>query len=398
MQLLDLPLEVFRVIVACTVRKLGLGQSIKVCLVCRLFADAFLDAIITTRVIEDVNESHSKMIKIQYHHNVIARYLHHRTSTDQSDVHPWIATIRDTSQMLAQYTKSEHDPAKIELLERSACSCLAANKGETVFKELNRQWGYPILSEGGIEANCLTVAAWMGDMDLVKLLHKGSDPLAFFGRPSWAAATQGHRDVLQFCLDEGALPYEPTYKSGPNFALHRSPLAAAAFMGRETIVELYLQQPHYRSEMRGDGDLAVFFAAQGNQVNTLKMLLDHVKAKAAPQDWLSTVDWALICSCRRGASASAKIALDYGADINETDRSPRSCLQLAAISGSAPLVKLLLDAGAPLEAVDTLRKRSSGRTLQMRRYRDALFEAKRRGHPQIVQLIEERQQVLAAGT
>lgn len=237
----------------------------------------------------------------------------------------------------------------------------------------------------------------MGDLDLVKSLHKGSDPLSHFGRPSWAAAAQGHRDILQFCLDEGALPYETAFERGPSFGLYRSPLAAAGYMGREAIVRLYLQLPDYRSEIRPDEELAVYFTAQSNQINTFKMLLEHVQAKAAPQKWLAIVDWALVCSCRRGAAATAKIALEYGADANETSRGPRSCLQLAAMSGSAPIVKMLLNAGAEIEASNLLRQRSSGTLRPMRKQRDALTEAKKRDYPAIVQLIEEAQRARAIG-
>lgn len=328
--------------------------------------------------------------RIDHHLNVIARYLHHRISTDKSVAHPWTDVIRKTSWTLIQHTKSEHDPAQKELLEQNACACLAANRGSTVFDDFTRRAGDPMQSEGGIEANSLAVAAWMGDLELVKTLHKGSDPLSFFGRPSWAAAAQGHLEILQFCLDHGALPYEPTYVSGPNFGLWRTPLAAAAYMGRENTVGLLIQQPYYRSEKHDQEELAVGFAAQGDQVNTFKMLLDHIKAKVTPEEFCGTVDWGLVLACRRGAPATAKLALEYGADVNETDRGPRSCLQLAAISGSVPIVKMLLDAGVPLEASNLLRTRYRKEATPMRKQRDALYEARKRGHSEIVKLIEEK--------
>ena len=292
--------------------------------------------------------------------------------------------------MLVQHTKSEHDAAKKELLERSACECLAANRGSTVFDDFNRRAGAPMQSEGGIEANCIAVAAWMDDLNLVKSLHQGSDPLSFFGRPSWAAAIQGHVDILKFCLDKGALAYEPTYVSGPNFGLWRTPLAAAAYMGRENTVQLLLQQPYYQAEEKDQEGLAVYFAAIGNQVGTFKMLLDHIKPKITPEKFLGNVDWSLVVACRRGSPDTAKMALEHGADVYETDRAPRSCLQLAAISGSVPIVKMLLDAGVPIEASDLLRSRSYGEPRPMRKHKDALWEARKRGRTEIVELIEAK--------
>jgi hypothetical protein len=292
--------------------------------------------------------------------------------------------------MLIQNTKSEHDPARKERLERSACDCLAANRGSTVFDDFTRRAGDPMQSEGGIEANCLAVAAWMGDLELVKSLHKGSDPLSFLGRPSWAAATQGHMEILEFCLNEGALPYEPTYVSGPNFGLWRTPLGAAAYMGRENTVRRLIREPYYQGELHDQQLLSVGFAAQGNQVNTFKILLEHLKDRSTPKEFQEEVSWGLVLACRRGAPATAKLALEYGADVHETDLAPRSCLQLAAISGSVPIVRMLLDAGVPLEAADSLRSHTGREPTPMRKQKDALFEARKRGHLEIVQLIEAK--------
>jgi ankyrin repeat protein len=238
----------------------------------------------------------------------------------------------------------------------------------------------------------------MGDLELVKSLHTGSDPLTFFGRPSWAAAAQGHGDVVQFCFDRGALPYEPTDKGGPNFRLSRTPLGAAAYMGHEDIVRLYLQQDYYRSfSERSDAGLAAYFAAQGNQANTLRVILEHVQSNAKHHEFLGIVDWSLVCSCRRGALDAAKVALfEYGADVNETDLGPRSCLQLAVMSDNAQLVSLLLDAGAGLAAPNVIRQRSTGEVTPRRRQVDALLVAKKRGYATIVQMLEEKKRIVDA--
>lgn len=335
--------------------------------------------------------SQEKRLAIGVHHNVIARYLHSRVCLDGPDYHPWIATIRDTSRMLAKYTNSRNDPAKYEFLERTACACLAHNRGMSVFTCLqNPRYEYPVPSEGGMDGNCLAVAAWMGDLDLVKSLHKGSDPLAFFGRPSWAAATQGHLEILQFCLDNGALPYEPTFSNGPSFNLDRSSLASAAFMGHENIVKFFLQYPHYRSRFGGEEAISVYFAAQGNHANTLRIMLEHSRKITGDKEFMSRVDWSLVVACRRGAFDTAKVALEeYGASILETDKSPRSCLQLAVRASNPELVKLLLDAGAPLKADGVERQRFRDISKRMTKRRDALTEAKKRDHPTIIRLIEE---------
>ena len=132
----------------------------------------------------------------------MARYLCHRVRTDQPLTHPWIITIRETCKMLmAHYESLGHAGQQTEILDGSICLCLAVNASHNIFKVLT---GYDeddkAQYNGGTLENCLAIAAWIGDLTLVKSLHRGSDPISFFGRPSWAAAANGHITILQFLL------------------------------------------------------------------------------------------------------------------------------------------------------------------------------------------------------
>lgn len=246
------------------------------------------------------------------------------------------------------------------------------------------------MQDGGARADSLTVAAWIDDMNLVKSLYSGSDQSSLFGRPSWAAAAQGHLDILKFLLSEDALPYEPNYVSGPTFELWKSPLGTAAYVGRDTIVEFYMQLPYCSSQIQPDETLFIYFAAQANQANTLKILLDRYKKITTTQEFLYNVDGVLKSACSRGAADSGRVLLDYRADVNETDSGPYPCLQLAAISGSTPLVKILLEADTSSEAPHMCRKRAYVACLHMGGHKQALREAKRKGFTEIATLIEER--------
>lgn len=327
---------------------------------------------------------------IAHHPNVIAQYLYHRLRTDGSVTHPWITAIRQTCRMLAQHTSSENDPARVELLERSACLCLAVNRSANVFRILSGEPDSRTPSEDNTWANGLAVAAWIGDMTLVQSLDQGSDPFSFFGRPSWAAAAQGHHDMLVHFLNEGAQPYQPISNEGSSFHLSKSPLGVAAYMGHESIVQLYLQPQYYSTHMRLEEEVAISFAAQGNQPKTLKILLEHFKENSTPKEFMGNIDGALIRSCRRGAFHTAQVALDYGADVNGTAPRSRSCILLAIISGSAPLVKMLLDAGASTESTDTIRHHSTGVYKRRMPTNDALTEARLRGRTEIVRLLETK--------
>lgn len=370
-----------------------------------IFADEILDAVIETRVIEEVKERTMKfLVRLDHHHHVIARYLYHRVRTDGPITHFWITTVRETCRILAQHTNSENDTARVELLERSACLCLAVREGSSVFEKLSKEEAeFSAESEAGRTlANSLALAAWMGDKTLVvslkhspDWLDSDPDPESFFGRPSWAAAAQGHADIVQFFLDQGASPCQPESSEAPSFELSKTPLGVAAYMGHENITRLYLQPPYYRAEVRPELRSAVFYAAEGNQPTTLKYILEHYRETSTPHAFLYAIDGALVASCRRGAPLSVRILLDYGADANESDTISHSCLQLAAISGDTQVVKMLLEAGASLEADCWVHRRTSTRRLQKRRQASALVEASRRDNHALTKLIADKQQELS---
>ncbi|KAF2274410.1 ankyrin [Westerdykella ornata] len=397
MQLLELPSDVFKLVITFMVRELGLTQSMKARRTCRTFADEIFDAVITTRVIEEVTEGYLMQWRLAHHPEVIARYLYHRVRTDGSATHPWITTIRETSQMLAQHTGSENDFARVELLERNMCLCLAVNAGPRIFSVLKGEDedGKTQL-EGGTWANCLAIAAWIGDKTLVESLNRGSDPPSFFGSPSWAAAAQAHVDILQLFLDQGALPYDPTSSpfSTPYYDLSRGPLPVAAYMGRENIVRLLLEPPYYCSEIQDDEKMSICYAAEGNHPTLLKLLLEHYKRNSTPQEFLAVINHGLVCSCRCGVQIPAKIFVDYGADVNASDSSANSCLQLAARTGNAAVVKMLLDAGASLKAESIVHRHISSRVTHRQRQKDPLWQARRLGYTEVIRLLENKQREL----
>jgi hypothetical protein len=293
----------------------------------------------------------------------------------------------------------ENNDEERDALQRIACDCLAAQKQSSVFEQMNRDDTF-INPEDSIPNRCLVLAAWKGDLGLLKSLHTGSDPETLFGKPSWAAATQGHCEALRYLMDNGAVPFNPSFIAVPSFHLASSALASAAYMGHEDTVRLFLAHPYYSSEQPpvggwGEVHQAAEYAAQGNRAAVFRLLLDFIKSKDTEKEYLATLDWSFVNSCKRAAVEAAKTALELGADINETDKGPRSCLQIAAATGNAQLVKLLLDAGIQIEAASVLRVRASGRETVMRKHRDALTVAKKMDFPEIVRLIEEKK-VMAA--
>ena len=148
-------------------------------------------------------------------------------------------------------TNSVQDFNRIEFVERSACDCLATNKMSHAFPPTPHPQEELWLGDStkNTPADCLALAEWMGDTDLLKELYWGSDPPSLFGKPSWAAAAQGHLEIVQFFLDEGALPYEKALLDNVEDPfdytnhLYKSSLVAAAFKGHVNILEMFLQHP-----------------------------------------------------------------------------------------------------------------------------------------------------------
>ncbi|KAK7980855.1 hypothetical protein PG989_013312 [Apiospora arundinis] len=346
MQLLDLPLDIFKHIILVMVQDNGLYKSMKTRFVCRTFANEVLDAVISTRVIEEIAKEDEDLERIETHFDVIARYLHHRVRADRPDAHPWISTIRETCALYVKHAASSEDlnPGQVEDIEFNACLCLAIHTSEVLPVLLKGAFDDKKELAGGTWENCLAIASWIDNLSLAESLHMGSDPVSFFGRPSWAAAAHGHLDVLQFFLRHGALPYEPTFKSRDSLGLGGSAIRAAAAMGHDKIVRFYLQPPYFSPEVQDEVGFAIHCAAETDQPQTLRTLLDQYKQTQTEHSYLSTIDCALRVSCRRGNPGAARVLLEYGADPNDTDKQPRSCLQYAVKSGDATTVKLLLDA------------------------------------------------------
>ncbi|KAK8133641.1 ankyrin [Apiospora sp. TS-2023a] len=184
-----------------------------------------------------------------------------------------------------------------------------------------------------------------------------------------------------------------------NLILAENKLGAAAHRGHDRIVRTILASGH--PDVGRETKKATQHAAYANQPQTLRTLLDHYRQmpKFSEAELVGRLDYCLaFCSCPRGNAEATAVLLEQGADPDATDFAPRSCLQLAAKAGDARTIKLLLDAGASLEAPRYRRNRvepeidvDRGEVNQPRRQRrDALGIAKKKNWTQIVRLIEEK--------
>ena len=99
----------------------------------------------------------------------------------------------------------------------------------------------------------------------------------------------------------------------------------------------------------------------------------------------------MLKSSSTGAANSVRLLLNYGANPDETDDHPFSCVQLAASCGHLQIVEMLLNAGASLTAPTFVQCRSSPRKYRGRQQKDASRLAKLHGYVEVAQFIEEWQ-------
>ncbi|KAK8084085.1 hypothetical protein PG996_002866 [Apiospora saccharicola] len=175
MQPLDLLLDIFKLLISATVQELGLPKSLGIRLTCRVFASEIHDAIITTKVIEDIVQDREAMIV----------------------AHRWVTTIRETCELFCQHVGLR------ALLKRTSVF--------KILSGLSRDKRPDPELDGGIWLNCCTIAACTDNLPLLKSFSAGSDPdpPTFFGRPSWAAAAHGQVEVMRFLPEQGADTPDP---------------------------------------------------------------------------------------------------------------------------------------------------------------------------------------------
>jgi ankyrin repeat protein/truncated hemoglobin YjbI len=207
---------------------------------------------------------------------------------------------------------------------------------------LARRWRprlVPLLQERGAHDDVFT-AAWLGDLDGLRahldrtagLLH-ALDPSEDFQEvtPLAHAVCGGSLECVRLLLDRGA---EVTRHSGKLLLL-------AVLQDRPDLVQLLIERGAdvQRVDLLGrlDGEerqVADLLVAQGKR----------------PPDWM------LPRACRPDVSSNelhrVRVLLDYGASVDDRGRYAVTGLHYAVRGGKLPLIHLLLDRGAKVNARD----------------------------------------------
>jgi ankyrin repeat protein len=244
---------------------------------------------------------------------------------------------------------------------------LAAMRGHVEVVRLLLDAG-AIVVPTGTGTNPFWAALNSGKLELVELLlGHGADPN---GYENWSplrdAALLGSPELVRCLLRAGADPNRGD-------SLFDSPLALALMGGRQESVALLLEhgaathetQPgkwledvvQQRSELRAllrkaDGTVMHEAAESGDSAWLRAQLAEGRSADAGLDSRGRTV---LMAACDGGRIECAGLLLDAGADPNAPGWFGRTALHIAASRGSAPIVELLLDRGARIDAREDCR-------------------------------------------
>ncbi|KAJ4456797.1 putative serine/threonine-protein phosphatase 6 regulatory ankyrin repeat subunit B [Paratrimastix pyriformis] len=190
-----------------------------------------------------------------------------------------------------------------------------------------------------------TAMAGLVDVTRVLLAHGAQVDIADRSgwRPLLLAATHGHAEVAGMLIDRGAL-LEPPFQKG------LTPLALAAMGGHTATLQVLLGRGAPIERPIAGGSTPLHLAARHGHKEALAVLL---QAGADPEAADCDGSTPLHMAARKGHMEAARVLIRNGASVTATTKGGLTPLHVACGAGvPAPLVALLLQAGASPEALD----------------------------------------------
>ncbi|KAL1984028.1 hypothetical protein VTN96DRAFT_9625 [Rasamsonia emersonii] len=331
MELLDLPLEVFRAILEETVIVLGADRAPRLRLVNKFFDGEVIRVVCITGILDSSHLTYGPWLAYHLQSRVLAPRA-------QDNNNYLLCTLRRVvDELIAKYQGDEHERKReISLaLSRAAAEYLGyrvpnalrgcetrsgvrlPKRSSVAYVSFLRSYEFEqsiLLGKGQTSdapEHLLSPAAYVGDVSLVEgLLAQGVDVNAgsnVFGKPLFAAASAGHLDIVRLLLargadaDDGAYPRTEDDErrllesgdSQESTELHitctrrlATALDAAAIGGYEEVVRLLLQPEFGISRSTYSYRAAIIKAARGGNANVMRLLIEAGEFSAIPEEWL----------------------------------------------------------------------------------------------------------------
>ncbi|EAW11071.1 Ankyrin repeat protein [Aspergillus clavatus NRRL 1] len=400
MDLIQLPEEIFALIVEHLVLIIGNCKAVRLRSVSRRFDVAILHAVFVRQVIDfldpdDVQTRSSGLPPPAMGRLVLAKS---KSNPHRNHVLCALSKIIDALDGMQISVQQESRCRNHEIISEAVAQHLRSQDHPFGYLE---EEGSQTLSEAEAFHNIFCASISLGNLSLVKsLLNAGTVPSswmvntesAYLGRPLQIACAWGHTAVVKYLLESGADPHSLSgrdavqYDGRPwNAFLDRycrrvyrssngSSLRAAALAGHTEIVHLLLR-PEYKLESCRNEWFRVFLAAaRGGHADILMALLQAYGTTWDAQPELRKV--VLWEAAYHGREPVVRMMLENGADVNAQLVNPAlysaSPLQMAARHGHTPVIRLLLEHGADV-ACDVGYEGSAVRVAASRGHEEAVL-------------------------
>ena len=242
----------------------------------------------------------------------------------------------------------------------------AKNADPSAVRRVLQQRGANVNAAEGDGTTALHWASYRDDLESADLLIRAGARVNaandLGATPLWNASLNGSAAMVKRLLQAGA---------NPNIALlaGETPLMVASRSGNADVVEQLLAKGANVDAKATRGQTALMWAVAQKHPDVVTRLLAHRADVHARSDTWNEVmavsphghpdynraiphghDTALLFAARVGDLESARLLLAAGANVNDADAWGVSAMMLAAHSGFADLVELLLDRGADANA------------------------------------------------
>ncbi|KAI9701958.1 MAG: hypothetical protein M1836_001302 [Candelina mexicana] len=343
--LLDLPIELVRLVVEHMVIEAGLAKAVRLRLISRFFDREVLHTIFKDGIFDFPNGWHTARMSDLY----ITKLLFARGGVSRASkrnvisgaIDQAIRVLERLHGSLDQEQRLCHTHTLCEMMTAQQHTCSLLDYLDTGAEDLVK-W---TSKDSGLW-DAIAVTASTGNIrELTKLIGShtpsSAQEMGLCGLPTSVAAGYGQYATLQFLLDRDFMRYEEEHHDSQNSSKARYSLPAlrrASLAGHEDIIRLLLA-PKYGMPRCGKGyESAILAASRSGHMAILQMLINHV-TDLTTTDILHRM---MFIAAYNGRTKVVQMLLDAGISADISDEAADQPLKQAAIHGRTSVIRLLL--------------------------------------------------------